>query len=255
MRFDELGDASLDALVTRLYAHNNWDVNAVTKRSMFATVQYFKNDAVFLKEVKGVIYLRVAENMIPQWKSVGSHPCPLSREIEQENDENDTINSLSLESLMSKASTLRRTQPYANKPRDLWYSVPPTCNSIHDLARLVVDSYLVSYGRVLQKGQALNLRDLPNISSSILRMLRTVNIKTISDLRSVGHNSAYKQIVVNYPFAGYSVLFSLYGALNGFHYGILEEQQKEQLVQCYSNYYNQSQLVEIQEKIKLSHSQ
>lgn len=249
MRLNELGDASLDALITRLYAHNNWDINDVTHRSMFASVQYFKNDAVFLKEVKGIIYLRVAENMIPQWKAVGSQPCPLSRQIEQENG---SIHSLSLESLMSKSSTLRRTQTYSNKPRDLWYSVPSTCNSLDELARLVVDSYLVSYERILERGRVSNLRDLPNINSSIFRMLRTVNIKTISELRAVGHNLAYKRIVVSYPSAGYSVLYSLYGALNGFHYGVMEEDQKEQLVKSYSHYYNQSQSIEIEEKIKAS---
>lgn len=250
MRFDELGDASLDALIARLYAHNNWDINDITHRSMFASVQYFKNDAVFLKVVKGIIYLRVAASIIPQWQAVGSQPCPLSRQLEQDND---TMHSLSLEALMSKSATLRRTQPYANKPRDLWYSVPSTCNTIDELARLVVDSYLVSYNQILEKGRVSNLRDLPNISSSIFRMLRTVNIKTISELRAAGHNLAYKRIVESYPSAGYSVLYSLYGALNGFHYGVIEGIQKEQLVNAFIDHCNQSQMIEIGEKIKSSY--
>ena len=250
MRVNELGDASLDALIARLCALNNWDINDVTHRSMFASVQYFKNDAVFLKEVKGIIYLRVAEIMIPQWQAVGSQPCPLSRQLEQGND---TMHSLSLEALMSKSATLRRPQPYANKPRDLWYSVPPTCNTIDELASLVVDSYLVSYRQILEKGRVSNLRDLPNISSSIFRMLRAVNIKTISELRAAGHNLAYKRIVGSYPSAGYSVLYSLYGALNGFRYGVIEGIQKEQLVNAYLDHCNQSQMIEIDEKIKSSY--
>jgi DNA transformation protein len=76
----------------------------------------------------------------------------------------------------------------------------------------------------------LRIKDLPNLTLSIERMLKNVGIKTVEELRKAGAIKAFHSIRVKYNNVNNDFLFVLEGAIEGHHWSVIPQKRKDELL-------------------------
>ncbi len=210
-----------------------WDESSITCRSMFSGFQFFLNDVVFLRLYDGTLYVRVSELLLDQWLEWGSKAFV----TKAHGSAQQVTQGVTLADLASRKAPLCNppsTRPRSTPIADFWYSIPDLYSSHDQLSPLLFESYLISKQGVLARRVPTRLRDLPNISLSINRMLREVNIRTISTLRTKGHNLAFLELNRFYGDVSLHVLHSIYGALTNTHYCAISKSRRQELSEDYA---------------------
>ncbi len=85
-----------------------------------------------------------------------------------------------------------------------------------------------------KKNNPGRLKDLPNISLSMERMLWQVGVKSFEELRSHGAINAYVKLSRVNKHRGIRVLFALEGAILGYHQTVLPDTSRHELTQWFN---------------------
>ena len=84
-----------------------------------------------------------------------------------------------------------------------------------------------------KKGPTVRLKDLPNLSASLERLLWRVGIKNASDLRLEGAKRCYLKLRALRGSLGINILLSLAGAISGYHYAALPLMIRVELIEWF----------------------
>ncbi len=80
---------------------------------------------------------------------------------------------------------------------------------------------------------SMRLKDLPNLGASLERLLWKVGIKNAGDLRTEGAKCSYLKLRMLHKTLGINVLFSLAGAINGYHHAVLPAVIRNELLEWF----------------------
>ncbi|CNL08635.1 TfoX/Sxy family DNA transformation protein [Yersinia alsatica] len=84
-----------------------------------------------------------------------------------------------------------------------------------------------------KKGPAVRLKDLPNLSASLERLLWKVGIKSAAELRIEGAKCCYLKLRALRRSLGVNILLSLAGAISGHHYAALPLMMRSELIEWF----------------------
>ncbi|CFQ28949.1 MULTISPECIES: TfoX/Sxy family DNA transformation protein [Yersinia] len=87
-----------------------------------------------------------------------------------------------------------------------------------------------------KKGPTVRLKDLPNLSASLERLLWKVGIKNAAELRLEGAKRCYLKLRAVRHSLGINVLLSLAGAISGYHYAALPLMIRVELVEWFETH-------------------
>lgn len=87
-----------------------------------------------------------------------------------------------------------------------------------------------------KKGPTVRLKDLPNLSASLERLLWKVGIKNAAELRLEGAKRCYLKLRAVRHSLGINVLLSLAGAISGYHYAALPLMIRIELVEWFETH-------------------
>ncbi|CNL45246.1 TfoX/Sxy family DNA transformation protein [Yersinia aleksiciae] len=87
-----------------------------------------------------------------------------------------------------------------------------------------------------KKGPTVRLKDLPNLSASLERLLWKVGIKNAAELRLEGAKRCYLKLRAVRHSLGINVLFSLAGAISGYHYAALPLMIRIELIEWFETH-------------------
>ncbi|MDN0121882.1 TfoX/Sxy family DNA transformation protein [Yersinia aleksiciae] len=87
-----------------------------------------------------------------------------------------------------------------------------------------------------KKGPTVRLKDLPNLSASLERLLWRVGIKNAAELRLEGAKRCYLKLRAVRHSLGINVLFSLAGAISGYHYAALPLMIRIELIEWFETH-------------------
>ncbi|CNH20423.1 TfoX/Sxy family DNA transformation protein [Yersinia pekkanenii] len=109
----------------------------------------------------------------------------------------------------------------------LWDDV----STLHNFAR---QAYQGAKAEVLsKKGPAVRLKDLPNLSASLERLLWKVGIKNATELRLEGAKCCYLKLRALRRSLGVNVLLALAGAISGYHHAALPLMMRSELIEWF----------------------
>jgi DNA transformation protein len=112
-----------------------------------------------------------------------------------------------------------------------YYSLPETvAHSQKQVATLCEEVWSAGLKEKVRKETPTRIKDLPNMQYKTERMLRKAGINSIDELREHGPVNAFKAVCVSQEkHPGINLLFCLAGALEGIHWTILPEPQRQTL--------------------------
>lgn len=84
-----------------------------------------------------------------------------------------------------------------------------------------------------KKQKAIRLKDLPNLSLGIERLLWKVGIKNVHELRLKGEKCSYLQLRALKSSLGVNMLLALAGAINGYHHAVLPKVLRHELLEWF----------------------
>ncbi|EIC84764.1 TfoX/Sxy family DNA transformation protein [Serratia sp. M24T3] len=85
-----------------------------------------------------------------------------------------------------------------------------------------------------KKNNPARLKDLPNISLSMERLLWQVGVKSFDELRSQGAINTYVKLTLINKKAGLNMLFALEGAILGYHQTVLPDASRHELINWFN---------------------
>lgn len=86
-----------------------------------------------------------------------------------------------------------------------------------------------------KKGPVVRLKDLPNLSASLERLLWKVGIKNATELRLEGAKCCYLKLRALRRSLGINILLALAGAISGYHYAALPLMMRSELIEWFEN--------------------
>ncbi|MFF6009296.1 MULTISPECIES: TfoX/Sxy family DNA transformation protein [unclassified Rahnella] len=92
-----------------------------------------------------------------------------------------------------------------------------------------------------KKNEAGRLKDLPNLTLALEKLLWEVGIENSGDLKSLGSCLTYKKLCTVKKDLGINILMALEGAILGFHEAALPMSSRESLIQWYRHQQEQSE--------------
>ncbi|AJJ09786.1 hypothetical protein CH64_991 [Yersinia rohdei] len=92
-----------------------------------------------------------------------------------------------------------------------------------------------------KKDSNVRLKDLPNLSASLERLLWKVGIKSAAELRLEGAKCSYLKLRVLRRSLGINVLLALAGAISGHHYAVLPLMMRIELIEWFEMHIRASQ--------------
>ncbi|MFA3779419.1 TfoX/Sxy family DNA transformation protein [Yersinia sp. 1652 StPb PI] len=84
-----------------------------------------------------------------------------------------------------------------------------------------------------KKGPTVRLKDLPNLSASLERLLWKAGIKNAAELRREGAKCCYLKLRALRRSLGVNVLLALAGAISGHHYAVLPLLMRSELIEWF----------------------
>lgn len=87
--------------------------------------------------------------------------------------------------------------------------------------------------------KAKRIKELPNMTLSLERLLCSVGIKDVKTLQEVGYLSAYYKIKQKKEAISINILFALYSSLHKFHVATLSKETKKEIELEYQHFVNQ----------------
>jgi DNA transformation protein len=88
-----------------------------------------------------------------------------------------------------------------------------------------------------KKDPVVRLKDLPNLSASLERLLWKVGIKNAAELRLEGAKRCYLKLRTLRHSLGINVLLALAGAISGYHYAALPVIMRSELVEWFEQHF------------------
>lgn len=102
------------------------------------------------------------------------------------------------------------------------------------LRHFVKQAYQGAKSEVLSKKcPPVRLKDLPNLSASLERLLWKVGIKSVAELRLEGAKRCYLKLRTLRCSLGVNVLLALAGAISGHHYAVLPLIMRSELIEWF----------------------
>ncbi|CND44202.1 TfoX/Sxy family DNA transformation protein [Yersinia pseudotuberculosis] len=87
-----------------------------------------------------------------------------------------------------------------------------------------------------KKGPVVRLKDLPNLSASLERLLWKVGIKNATELRLEGAKCCYLKLRALRRSLGVNILLALAGAISGYHYAALPLIMRSELIEWFEKH-------------------
>ncbi|ATC60189.1 TfoX/Sxy family DNA transformation protein [Vibrio anguillarum] len=114
-----------------------------------------------------------------------------------------------------------------------YYALPP--DVLSDETKLLIfirDAIFGSLSEKLNKDNesTINVKRLPNMSSSLARALRDIGIYNANELKGTGSLSAFRKLKQKNHELGIKVLFRIEGAIKGCHHEALSQNQRDELL-------------------------
>lgn len=102
------------------------------------------------------------------------------------------------------------------------------------LSHFATRAYQGAKAEVLsKKGPTVRLKDLPNLSASLERLLWKVGIKNAAELRREGAKRCYLKLRTLKCSLGINVLLARAGAISGHHYAVLPLLMRSELIEWF----------------------
>ncbi len=139
------------------------------------------------------------------------------------------ITELKMKPLILEVGIRNKLLQYYQVTNELWQDEAKLANIIH----MVIET---SQQDKLSKCQIkeARIKDLPNMTLSLERILFKAGITNIELLKQFGPFKVYYQLQQQNKNISQNILFSLYCALKGVHVAILTEEKKSQLINEYN---------------------
>ncbi|EGY29707.1 Regulator of competence-specific genes [Candidatus Regiella insecticola 5.15] len=175
----------------------------ITSRSQFGGYGLLSNNVMFALVSEGELYLRA----------------------------NDNVEHLFIERNMPNLVYAKRGIPVLLR----YYWVDPALWMNNEtLINFVQLAYQGAVTEALnKKHKAIRLKDLPNLSIGIERLLWRVGIRNVSELRLKGAKSSYLQLRALKSSLGVNMLLALAGAINGYHHAVLPKILRHELLEWF----------------------
>jgi DNA transformation protein and related proteins len=107
-------------------------------------------------------------------------------------------------------------------------------DDVHTLHNFVQWAYQGAKAEVLSKKRpTVRLKDLPNLSASLERLLWKVGIKNAAELRLEGAKRCYLKLRALRRSLGVNILLALAGAISGYHYAALPLMMRSELIEWF----------------------
>jgi len=175
----------------------------ITSRSQFGGYGLLSNNVMFALVSEGELYLRA----------------------------NDNVENLFIERKMPNLVYAKRGIPVLLR----YYWVDPVLWMDNDtLINFVQLAYQGAVTEALnKKNKAVRLKDLPNLSIGIERLLWRVGIRNVSELRLKGAKSSYLQLRALKSSLGVNMLLALAGGINAYHHAVLPKILRHELLEWF----------------------
>ncbi len=190
--------------IAQAKASFNQQLGPVTSRSQFGGYSLSVNKVMFAVVSDGELYLRANDNIEGCFQARG----------------------------MMNLVYSKRGMPvflrYYHVDESLWNDN----ETLLHFAQLAYKEALIEVS--LKKSNNIRLKDLPNLGVSLERLLWKAGIKNVSDLRSEGAKYSYLKLRKLHKNLGINVLFSLAGAINGYHQAVLPAVMRNELLEWFT---------------------
>lgn len=186
-----------DLIITRFSSYFRDEFPLLTYRSMFGGYGLCQNDVMFALVYDDTLYLRAPND---------------------------------IESVFSQHNMNRLVLFRNNRPKSLQYYevTEPLWQDLEQLKKFL--SIAFSGAENAKKKKLYRLKDNPNISLQLERLLNKASIMTFEQLHEEGAVSVYKKLKQNTKNLSINILYALEAAIYGCHAAVLPQSQKEKLL-------------------------
>lgn len=106
---------------------------------------------------------------------------------------------------------------------------------LHEIVTMVIE-YTRQDKHEQNRLKELRIKELPNMTLSLERLLYSVGIENLKAFRKVGYLESFYRIKNKKEQISINILFSLYGALNNHHVFLLSDSTKKEIELAYQSF-------------------
>lgn len=139
---------------------------------------------------------------------------------------------LNMNPLVLSAGVSTKLLDYYQVGDDLMKDKP----QLYAMAKMAID-HAHKDKLIKNRVKSLRIKELPNMTFSLERLLFSVGISDIDTFERVGYLEAFHRIKKKRSCVSINVLFLLYCALKRTHVGVLPDSTKKEIELCYQGYF------------------